>query len=135
METNRIPQLTTVQLTYRQYAACTRFSDDEIVRKTTLREVKILRISKQENIVRLIEAFRRKGKLYLVFEYVEMNLLEVLEEKPTGLKAEIVRRYIYQLVCVRNLFTLTHIMICIAFCAESADNLLIHSLVYESRAL
>jgi cyclin-dependent kinase-like len=27
----------------------------------------------------------RKGKLYLVFEYVERNLLEVLEEKPNGL--------------------------------------------------
>ena len=27
----------------------------------------------------------RKGKLYLVFEYLEKNLLEVLEQKPTGL--------------------------------------------------
>ncbi|ETW05182.1 CMGC/CDKL protein kinase [Aphanomyces invadans] len=71
--------------------------DDEIVRKTTLREVKLLKMLKQENIVNLKEAFRRKGKLYLVFEYVERNLLEVLEEKPTGLDPELVRRYIYQL--------------------------------------
>ena len=56
--------------------------DDEILRKTTLREVKILRLLKQSNIVSLTEAFRRKGKLYLVFEYVEKNLLEVLEEQP-----------------------------------------------------
>ena len=41
--------------------------DDEIVRKTTLREVKVLRMLRQENIVHLKEAFRRKGKLYLVF--------------------------------------------------------------------
>ena len=27
----------------------------------------------------------RKGKLYLVFEYVDRNLLEVLEDKPDGL--------------------------------------------------
>jgi len=27
----------------------------------------------------------RKGKIYLVFEYVEKNLLEKLEEKPEGL--------------------------------------------------
>lgn len=40
---------------------------------------------KQDNIVQLREAFKRKGKLYLVFEYVERNLLEVLEEKPNGL--------------------------------------------------
>lgn len=37
--------------------------EDEIVRKTTLREVKMLRALKQENIVNLKEAFRRKQKL------------------------------------------------------------------------
>ena len=40
--------------------------DDEIVRKTTLREVKMLRQLRHENIVSLKEAFRRKGQLYLV---------------------------------------------------------------------
>jgi len=34
----------------------------------------------------------------LVFEYVEKNLLEVLEEKPNGLEPESVRKYIYQLI-------------------------------------
>lgn len=71
--------------------------DDEILKKTTLREVKILRLLKHANIVSLIEAFRRKGKLYLVFEYVEKNLLEVLEEQPQGLEPDLVRIYIYQL--------------------------------------
>lgn len=71
--------------------------DDEILRKTTLREVKILRLLKHTNIVSLTEAFRRKGKLYLVFEYVEKNLLEVLEEQPQGLGTENVRLYIHQL--------------------------------------
>lgn len=70
--------------------------DDEIVRKTTLREVKILRMLKHENIVELREAFRRKGKLYLVFEYVEKNLLEILEQHSSGLPSELVRKYIYQ---------------------------------------
>jgi len=46
------------------------------------------------------EAFRRKSKLYLVFEYVEKNLLEVLEEKPAGLDPGLVRLFIYQLVKV-----------------------------------
>ena len=71
--------------------------DDEILRKTTLREVKILRLLRHSNIVSLIEAFRRKGKLYLVFEYVEKNLLEVLEEQPQGLEPDLVRAYIFQL--------------------------------------
>lgn len=71
--------------------------DDEILRKTTLREVKILRMLRHNNIVSLKEAFKRKTKLYLVFEYVEKNLLEVLEEEPSGLDPEIVRIYIFQL--------------------------------------
>ena len=81
--------------------------DDEIVRKTTLREVKVLRMLRQENIVHLKEAFRRKGKLYLVFEYVEKNLLEVLEENANGLRHDLVPLYIFQLCraidfCHRN---------------------------------
>lgn len=38
-------------------------AEDEIVRNTTLREVKMLRALRQENIVDLKEAFRRKQKL------------------------------------------------------------------------
>jgi len=52
---------------------------------------------KHDNIVELREAFRRKGKLYLVFEYVEKNLLEILEQQPSGLPPELVRKYIFQL--------------------------------------
>ncbi len=69
--------------------------EDEIIQKTTKREVKILRLLKQENIVQLKEAFRRKGKLYLVFEYVDKNLLEVLEDHQHGLDPEDIRKYTY----------------------------------------
>lgn len=39
----------------------------------------MLRLLKHPNIVQLNEAFKRKGRIYLVFEYVEKNLLELLE--------------------------------------------------------
>jgi cyclin-dependent kinase-like len=45
----------------------------------------MLRMLKSDNIVELKEAFKRKGRIYLVFEYVEKNLLEVLEASPGGL--------------------------------------------------
>ncbi len=45
----------------------------------------MLRMLRSENIVELKEAFKRKGRIYLVFEYVEKNLLEVLEASPGGL--------------------------------------------------
>jgi cyclin-dependent kinase-like len=62
---------------------------------------------KQNNIVTLIEAFKKKNRLYLVFEYLEKNLLEVIEEKPNGLDSESVKKFIYQLIlaieyCHRN---------------------------------
>ncbi|XP_022111378.1 cyclin-dependent kinase-like 5 isoform X3 [Acanthaster planci] len=66
-------------------------TDNEGVRRTTLRELKVLRQLKQENIVELREAFRRRGKLYLVFEYVERNMLELLEEMPNGVPPQKVR--------------------------------------------
>ena len=73
--------------------------EDEAVKKTTLREVKILRLLRNHScIVNLKEAFRRKSRLYLVFEYVGRNLLEVLEEHPKGLSTELTRRYMYMLV-------------------------------------
>ncbi|KAL5012495.1 hypothetical protein ScPMuIL_011046 [Solemya velum] len=71
--------------------------ENEDVRRTTLRELKMLRALKQENIVDLREAFRRKGKLYLVFEYMEKNMLELLEDMPNGVNLEKVRHYVYQL--------------------------------------
>jgi cyclin-dependent kinase-like len=43
-----------------------------------MREVKILKLTSHSNIVELKEAFRKKGIVYLVFEYLENNLLEVL---------------------------------------------------------
>jgi cyclin-dependent kinase-like len=53
---------------------------------------------RQENIVQLKEAFRRKGKLYLVFEFVDKNLLEVLEMFPHGLDPETITLIVFQLV-------------------------------------
>jgi cyclin-dependent kinase-like len=53
---------------------------------------------KHENIVNLLDAFRRKGKLYLVFEYVDKNLLEILDESTNGFDTDVVRKYMWQLM-------------------------------------
>jgi cyclin-dependent kinase-like len=72
--------------------------EDEQVRKTSLREVRVLKQLRHDNIITLLEVFRRKGKLYLVFEYVEKTILEVLEKRPNGLEDVEVKKYIYQLI-------------------------------------
>ena len=58
---------------------------------------------KHANIVQLKEAFKRKSRLYLVFEYVDKNLLEVIEQHPTGLpviltQPEKIKSYMHQLI-------------------------------------
>ena len=56
----------------------------------------MLRFLKNEHIVELKEAFKRKQRVYLVFEYMDKNLLEVLEESPNGLDQEYIRKIIYR---------------------------------------
>lgn len=50
------------------------------------------------NIVNLIDMFRRKGKLYLVFEYLDTTVLGKLDQYPFGLSYEKVIKYLYQLL-------------------------------------
>jgi cyclin-dependent kinase-like len=49
-----------------------------------------------------LEVFRRKGKLYLVFEHIDHTILEDLEKNPRGLSDDknhgIVRKYMWQLL-------------------------------------
>ena len=56
--------------------------EDEQTRKTSLREVRVLKQLRHDNVVTLLDVFRRKGKLHLVFEHIgEGTILEVLEQK------------------------------------------------------
>lgn len=55
------------------------------MRKTVLREVRVLKEFRHDNIVSLLKVFREKGRLYLVFEYVEKTVLEELESYHNGL--------------------------------------------------
>ena len=82
-----------------EIVAIKKFKDNEedIIQKSMLRELKVLKSVKHENIVAFKECFKRKGKLYLVFEYIEKNLLEILEQNANGLDQTFVKRYIYQL--------------------------------------
>ncbi|KAK1931615.1 Cyclin-dependent kinase-like 2 [Phytophthora citrophthora] len=76
--------------------------DDEQVKKTALREIKILKQLKHENIVNLLEVFRMKGKLYLVFEFVEKTILEEIERHPDGLDPLTLKKLMWQLVRAIN---------------------------------
>ena len=82
-----------------KYVAIKKFkeTEDKLVQKTMKRELKMLQQLKHENIVEFQESFIHKGNLFLVFEYVEKNLLEVLEEMPDGLPPKLIKSFIYQI--------------------------------------
>jgi len=82
-----------------QFVAIKKFkeTEDELVQKTMRRELKMLQMLKHENCVDFQDAYSHKGNLYLVFEYVEKNLLEVLEESPNGLSPKLIKSFVYQM--------------------------------------
>lgn len=72
--------------------------EDSTFKKTTLREVKILKNAQHPHIVCLKEAFKRKQRLYLVFEYCEKTLLELIEDSPGGIPIETVKLLTFQML-------------------------------------
>ncbi|KAJ8963483.1 hypothetical protein NQ318_018966 [Aromia moschata] len=58
--------------------------EDPLIRKIALREIRLLKNLKHPNLVNLIEVFRRKRRLHLVFEFCERTVLNELERYPRG---------------------------------------------------
>ncbi|NWU39338.1 CDKL2 protein, partial [Hylia prasina] len=72
--------------------------DDAAVRKIALREIKLLKQLRHENLVNLLDVCKRKKRWYLVFEFVDHTVLNDLEASPSGLDYDRVRKYLFQIV-------------------------------------
>ncbi|XP_061941051.1 cyclin-dependent kinase-like 4 isoform X2 [Apis cerana] len=85
-----------------QFVAIKRFletEEDYEVRKMAFREIRMLKKLRHDNLVNMIEVFRRKKRFYLVFEYLDHTLLNELENVGGhGLGLEMSKRYIYQIL-------------------------------------
>ena len=73
-------------------------SEDEIVQKTMKRELTMLKKVSNKNIVEFKEAYLHKKNLFLVFEFVDRNLLELLEQYPNGLDPELIKYFVFQMI-------------------------------------
>ncbi|XP_064389654.1 cyclin-dependent kinase-like 3 [Halichondria panicea] len=85
----------------RQMVAIKKFletEDDKMVKKIALREVRMLKQLRHENLVNLIEVFRRKKRLYLVFEFVDHTALDDLEKYPMGAEEGFVKKIMWQVI-------------------------------------
>ncbi|XP_066527610.1 cyclin-dependent kinase-like 4 isoform X2 [Hoplias malabaricus] len=72
--------------------------EDKSVKKIALREIKLLRQLRHENLVNLLEVWKKKRRWYLVFEFVERTVLDELEQFPNGLEPSLVRKHLYQIL-------------------------------------
>ncbi|XP_076452232.1 uncharacterized protein LOC143287868 isoform X3 [Babylonia areolata] len=72
--------------------------DDRMVKKIAMREVKMLKQLRHDHLVNLIEVFRRKKRLYLVFEFVDHTVLDELEKCPNGLDENTCRKILWQVL-------------------------------------
>jgi len=72
--------------------------EDPQIRKIALREVRMLKGLRHFNLVNLLEVFRRKRKLHLVFEYIEGTVLDELDLNPKGLDPAKIKSITYQVV-------------------------------------
>eukprot|EP00116_Pleurobrachia_bachei_P006017 sb/3466279/ len=70
--------------------------EDPLIKKIALREIRMLRQLKHHNLVNLIEVFKRKRKLHLVFEYCDHTLLNELDANQNGLDETTIRKTMWQ---------------------------------------
>jgi cyclin-dependent kinase len=76
-------------------------AEDEGVPSTSIREISLLKeLSKDDNIVKLLDIVHSDAKLYLVFEFLDLDLKRYMDSigDKDGLGPGMVKKFCYQLV-------------------------------------
>jgi len=75
-------------------------AEDEGVPSTAIREISLLKELRDDNIVRLLDIVHADQKLYLVFEFLDVDLKRYIEtgnQNRTPISLQIVKKFTYQL--------------------------------------
>uniref|UniRef100_G3T7J3 Cyclin-dependent kinase-like 3 n=1 Tax=Loxodonta africana TaxID=9785 RepID=G3T7J3_LOXAF len=71
---------------------------EKSVNKIATREIKFLKQFRHENLVNLIEVFKQKKKIHLVFEFIDHTVLDELQHYCHGLESRRLRKYLFQIL-------------------------------------
>ncbi|XP_037006750.2 cyclin-dependent kinase-like 3 isoform X2 [Artibeus jamaicensis] len=71
---------------------------EKSVNKIAMREIKFLKQFHHENLVNLIEVFRQKKKIHLVFEFIDHTILDELQHYCHGLESKRLKKYLFQII-------------------------------------
>uniref|UniRef100_A0A7G3ADK2 Putative cyclin-dependent kinase cdk5 n=1 Tax=Lutzomyia longipalpis TaxID=7200 RepID=A0A7G3ADK2_LUTLO len=73
--------------------------DDEGIPSTAIREISLLKELKHENIVTLQDVLMEENRLYLIFEFLSMDLKKYMDSLPDNkmLDDELVKSYLHQI--------------------------------------
>ncbi|KAF9909173.1 Cyclin-dependent kinase 3 [Lobosporangium transversale] len=77
-------------------------NEDEGVPSTAIREISLLKELRHVNVVQLLDIIHEESKLYLVFEFLDLDLKKYMDTRPgttsTGLPIDQVKDFLYQLL-------------------------------------
>ncbi|KAI8927301.1 kinase-like domain-containing protein [Entophlyctis helioformis] len=73
-------------------------TEDEGVPSTAIREVSLLKELRHPNVVKLLDIVHNDTKLFLIFEFLDLDLKKYMDSVPDGLQPPLVKSYMYQLV-------------------------------------
>lgn len=74
------------------------YSETEGIPSTAMREISLLKNMKHHSIVQLFDVIVAGGCIYMVFEYLDMDLKKLLDRKKALLTPKLVKSYMHQLL-------------------------------------
>jgi cyclin-dependent kinase 2 len=73
-------------------------SETEGIPSTAMREISLLKNMKHHSVVQLFDVIVAGGCIYMVFEYLDMDLKKLLDRKKSLLTPKLVKSYMHQLL-------------------------------------
>lgn len=103
-------------------------SDDEGIPSTAIREISLLKELNHPNIVSLIDVLMEENRLYLIFEYLTMDLKKYMDTLGSKLlEPSVVKSYLYQ-VCLYVFFNVCCVIYHLSKCLRNLLSMLRHYL-------